>query len=1230
MTITSVPSIFYEFAFNADPNQNTLPPYWTDLSARAQYGWQLTRGRQYELDADETGTWRIELANTDGALDPANTASPYWPNVLPYRQCRIRVVLGNNLLAPDQASAGEYAGLNAGPAPAGCGVTSFGTAIATIASVGGAAYAGSRVWSTTVPSGTPGADVLNVSIQQVTAGQTCTASVQVQAATVGQSPAVYVAVNWIGANGQTVSTSFGSPSTLTGGSGTWTALSVTDVAPATAMAAQLRVVTSTTPSANSTIWTDALQWEARGYATRWQMPWTPGVNLLPQPVATGAESLNPATDSLTPYWYSGATGTTVTRATNLTAAPSGQSTAIAWSAPSGSTTSLALYAGSNAGTPTGPAADTVQVTAGLPYTASAYLTRTGPDATVTVTANIAWYGVDGTLLSTTTGSAATVTTSGWVRATATGTAPASAVWGRMLLKVATPSSFTGTETIYTTGWQMEQAASASVWADPGPPVFLFTGMVERWPESWDDLDGTYGTSKLECVDAFAALAQFPLGDPFINELLTYNPNFIYALADPAGSTTVVDTAARRIAAPVENSPRGPGSITFGSSVISTNPGGAFTGTSGTVATVVNDGSLISPPTGETYIPLHKTTLSPGPPASAAWTRILAFRTTQSTDINHRYTMWTAFRPGTRLCQFTLQNDPAGYASIEYANGAMYVITANGINDGNWHLAAIGVNPATGAGTVWCDGAVIGTATGLPAAGTSTADLIGCDGDPTTNNYYYGYIGDLAFATELPLMLTNAQMTSLYNSWRNASSGESTAARWSRILNWVGYAGATSVGAGSTSSMGPATDVPGQSALEALNAVAATENGESYANAAGALTFLGRAALYGVRTPAAIFGEGRPVGNAGEWPAEIGAIDFDPSHIANDVQITQYKSAVYTATDATSKRRYFPRRLQRTVNTTSGPEAFDAANYLLSQLKDPHQRAQAIRLHPSAIVGLFPVLARLDKNARIRYTKRPIGAPATTLDGFIQRIDWTCTPDSDFFVDYQVSPADLQNYWRMGALHTTLSAQANSGQKLVTINALPDAATNKLAQSLPSGYSLTFEPGTARAETVAIAAGGIPSTSLGYTTATLTMNVNLAFTHPAGSVVCEPLPTGYTDPTTWDAASVLGAAYAPILSGGAAGTNTVTIGPLPDAARNAVASNWNTGDVVWLSSGVPARAEAATIASVATTYPGYASCQITFTANLANNHLAGEYVSDPMPSNTITPATWTAPSTRAAY
>jgi hypothetical protein len=217
-----------------------------------------------------------------------------------------------------------------------------------------------------------------------------------------------------------------------------------------------------------------------------------------------------------------------------------------------------------------------------------------------------------------------------------------------------------------------------------------------------------------------------------------------------------------------------------------------------------------------------------------------------------------------------------------------------------------------------------------------------------------------------------------------------------------------------------------------------------------------------------------------------------------------------------------------------------------------------------------VCAQLEKGVRIRVFKRPpwraVSSPIQ-FDGFVERVEWSMDATSgDATVRVEASPADPATYWVLGALYTTLNAQATSGQNQATINALPDSAVNALASSLPQGYQLVFEPGTPRQETMTLAPTGIPATNPGYFTAQLTFTSNFGFTHPAGSTVCEPLPTGYTDPTTWDAASVLGSASASVSGNQSSGTPNLTITGLGDAAVNALSSDWATGDVIWIGVG----------------------------------------------------------------
>lgn len=1178
---TYPPGLFYEVAFTTGGSLNALPPQWTDLTARTKpSSQQVTRGRQYELDTNQAGTWRTGLENKDGALDPTNAASPYAPNVIPYRACRIRAMTGVNALSVDQATAGEASGY-LGAIPVGMNVSNDFGYTPTIAA-SGTAYQGSRVYQATLPSAA-GANttILLVTGVPVIPNTAYSFSAQVRIPS-GTSTATNVSVLWFTQSGTSLTPISGASVTPVSGSSTWNTISVSGTAPATAYSATLKIQIASGSTATSTTWqADGLQWEQSATATPFQVPQSLAANLLPQAIATGSASINPISDAAANYFYPVGSGT-VAQATNLTAAPTGQTTAVAWTTPSGTTSASPLYCGVTTASSgaTGPVADCVQVTAAAAYSASVYLMRTSSaDATVQAQVWIKWYSASGAVLSTSTGTSATVPVGSWVRATLpNATAPAGAVWGRPLIAITTPATTTASNTIYATGWQMEQAAAVSTWADPGPTYEIFTGYVERWPQSWT-MNGTYGVSGAIGVDALAALAQYTLQSPFMEEVLALGPNFVYQLADPAGSASCVDTTGNRTPAPVEVSPFGAGSLTFGSQVTSTNTGAAFIGTSGPVATFANNSGTASQQA-QTFISLHKTTVTPGPPTSGAWTRMIAFRCPSIPASGNFPTAWNANTPsyGSNQSLFQIYIDPTtGFlvAQISGAAGTGPVVTsATNVCDGNWHQVAVCYTPG-GYVDVYLDGAQIyhnnHSGAGWPAPTGIITDVLGCSITPGASNYSLGFVGDAALAIQFPLAITQTQATNLYNSWRSASSGESSGARASRVLTWVGWTGATAIDTGQTTSMGPATDLTGATALDALNAIALTENGNAYASNTGAVTFTSRTRRYNQTIPVFVFGENAALG---EWPYQDITEDYDPTHLFNYIQVTQSSTGqVATAQNATSQGLNFPRVLQRSINPSAFTEAADAANYLLQQYKTARLRISTLTLNPAAVPGLFAACLRLEIGARVRVMRRPPAAPAVQFDGYVESIAWTINPDDGgVTVTLQCSPADLATYWTLGALHTTLAAQANSGQAQATINALPDAWVNTLSQSLPQGYQLTFEPGTPRAETMTLSPTGIPFTGVGYQTATLTFTSNFAFTHPANSVVCEPLPTGYTDPTTWDAASVLGAASCTVVSGGGSGTNTITVGPLGDSTVNAAGSNWATGDLLWISPNNPATFE----------------------------------------------------------
>jgi hypothetical protein len=88
----TVPAVLCWVAFASPPSSTS--PVWVDLSGRVRE-FSVRRGRQQELDRQEAGTLTVRFANRDRALDPSNTASPWWPNVLPIRRIRLAAVWNN-------------------------------------------------------------------------------------------------------------------------------------------------------------------------------------------------------------------------------------------------------------------------------------------------------------------------------------------------------------------------------------------------------------------------------------------------------------------------------------------------------------------------------------------------------------------------------------------------------------------------------------------------------------------------------------------------------------------------------------------------------------------------------------------------------------------------------------------------------------------------------------------------------------------------------------------------------------------------------------------------------------------------------------------------------------------------------------------------------------------------------------------------------------------------------
>ncbi|MGW1859359.1 hypothetical protein [Streptomyces collinus] len=738
--------------------------------------------------------------------------------------------------------------------------------------------------------------------------------------------------------------------------------------------------------------------------------WPPTANLLDAAIATGGEGYAAMT-------WPGTFGVKSTSDVTggVVAVPSGSLTAYQGT----NTLRMAVKSGQGSGTRIAYT-DTVAARPGQTYTFQARVRNITDSTSLVVKPVIAFYGGADTTSAPVTfiyGSTSTLTgsasTNSWTLITVTATAPTTGGVYGMCAGFSTGASVPSAITVESDAWQLELGSAATTWAAPGTWYPIFTGFTERWPTTWTD-GGTYGQVQPTGVDTFALLSQVALKDVFLEEIDSHSPRYCYTLADAAGSTSFADLTGQMPPIPAINSKQGPGNWTAGTSITSVSPTGAYTGSTGSVvnSNPVNPGKD-SPAASATVLDLPSVGVTgPGYDSNGGWTRMLAFRWTDSLPPTNKAVLWETRRTDAEaLGGYKVYIDSTGVLMIDFTafggsvTGLSTATLAANVADGNWHLVMF-ANDGNTLQRVCVDGHPMDVTIAFTWFNQSIrSDYVGASYFNTTRNAYRVFKGDLAFVTEWPTLLSQADMSALYTTWKNSAANESSDARYARILRYSGYKGASTIGAGMTTAMGPADGLSGMDAMSALNDVVTTENGEHFVAADGTVVFRGRGARYSALTPALIFGDG-----PGELPFEDLQLDFDATHLGNDVQVTQTPTgAVFTAKDTASQARYYSRTMTRSLNSASALECQDAANYLKGRYSQPLTRVQSLKLHPAATPSLWPSLLALELGTRVRINRRPPGAPMVSAECFVEQIQWDMDGSGDAFVTLQCSPVDPAPY-----------------------------------------------------------------------------------------------------------------------------------------------------------------------------------------------------------------------------
>ena len=287
--ISTWPRVLVQIAWNAGGN-STAPNHWYTVSERLRNSWKADlSGRQYEMDAVESGKFTFDLDNLDGAFDPDNTSSFFNGYVLPYRRCRLvfQTSPSRNLAYPWMASGTQTTSqaVSAGTLSTQTGLSTDPSGLSTAilwnlpnSTASGAIYGptgATQSWTTTDCNG-------------VTVAPN-------QAYSVGLDMSIWSGMTNIGVQLQLVFYSLSGAAVGTSSSATttlsqtgWNRITVSGTAPATAAFAIPQVVTQAATTAATSLQATAWQIEQSASPTAyvaaggWQQMWQGFVERWPQ------------------------------------------------------------------------------------------------------------------------------------------------------------------------------------------------------------------------------------------------------------------------------------------------------------------------------------------------------------------------------------------------------------------------------------------------------------------------------------------------------------------------------------------------------------------------------------------------------------------------------------------------------------------------------------------------------------------------------------------------------------------------------------------------------------------------------------------------------------------------------------------------------------------------------------------------------------------------------------
>jgi len=1009
MAVPYRPRLWWQVAFNADPNDIGAVPLWQDLTALVRKVGAWRRGRQYELAQSIPSPAVITWRDPNEYLNPANTSSPYYPNVQPYRQ-----LLGQAMWPNDGAgnliNTGRWRANNEVASDPSFEVYANGAAMPNwLTPVGGIT---ASITTTNPQQGTKSltyditADGSRKGISweaDCVPGQQYTTSAymrqstgSIQALLVSDQVLAYDNFGRTASNGWGTADFGGAWSTANGSAGDYSvsagvgkhAIGTLNVRRFTTLGTDFvdsnNVVTISCPtlvtSAGGSEFVFAglharffdinnhyrceISFATDGYIG--------GISMSKRVAGVTTDISGPLAFPIGYLPYA-----------------SGEQYKLRFEV-TGNTIRCKLWAATGVEPTDWTLSNTDTVLTGSNAVGCHTAASVGVTNTLPVVVNF-----DSMLCSGSTRTATTTTSGAYVRFTKTFTASQP----RHTITVYTIGT-TIAGTINIDAIQHEPGASANTFTTSGPVIYpLMRPFVERWPRTWLSA-GFEGIAVTPTVDAFAALNGISINPDYYYAALATRPAYFWTLKSGTSASFFGDISGNNgISIGPIIGPYGPGATpSYGSALAMAGDAGAagvgfipdqsvsLPNFGRQAATVVGAGPIVNGILGFGFPGVLNNL--PSGIGIGTWRSSIGcwFRASTKNPSNYTYLMAVIDAASYRQL-LAIGVDGSGFAYVlTQGTAANLTATPGAVNylDNQLHFMVGTIEQVNGGNTtikIYVDGALIGsTNTTTAAMGgvyTRDADTVVIGGLADSQQMYGVVNGTVLHAKAWTRELSSTEITTLYNAGAIGNNNELTGTRLARHFTSAPYVGATRFSAGLTT-LQPPTFRGGIDLLSDTQEITLAEDGTSWAAPDGAVVLEGRMDRWQRIAASYVLGEDTA---GGETPYQGGvAFDYDPTFVYGNVQVGRVNGGTFRgglpADIAVAIRKFFGRsNTPETSDYATDAQALDKADWVFNTHRAPSQRISAITIDPSSSPTLWPVALSLEIGKRVTVKRRAKAANA---------------------------------------------------------------------------------------------------------------------------------------------------------------------------------------------------------------------------------------------------------------